>query len=160
MLDDIVEKVKLISILNQYYIEFGVLQEDEYIKLNVNILNTDDTISQVEMSVKDIVYFTENGTVTIPGKHILSKLLYLIDFRIDKMLNEIVDGVFEDSWTENYIEAKLQELEAHLQIYIRAMIRSELAGSVNTLLGTKNENEYYYNFDVLERFIKCKIVKK
>ena len=161
MLDDILEKVKLISILNNYYIEFGVLQEDEYINIDVNILNIDDTISKVNMTVKDIVYITEYGTVTLPGKHILTKLLYLIDIRINKILNEIVDGVFDDDWTENYIESKLEELETHLQIYIRSIIRSELVtSSVNAMLGIKDENTYYYNFDVLERFIKCKIVKK
>lgn len=161
MLDDILKKVKLISILNNYYIEFGVLQEDEYINIDVNILNIDDTISKVNMTVKDIVYITEYGTVTLPGKHILTKLLYLIDIRINKILNEIVDGVLENDWTENYIEAKLEELETHLQIYIRSIIRSELVtSSVNATLGIKDENIYYYNYDVLERFIKCKIVKK
>ena len=161
MLDDILEKVKLISILNNYYIEFGVLQEDEYINIDVNILNIDDTISKVNMTVKDIVYITEYGTVTLPGKHILNKLLYLIDIRINKILNEIVDGVIKNDWTENYIEAKLYELEAHLQIYIRSIIRSELVtSSVNAVLGIKDENTYYYNYDVLEQFIKCKIVKK
>lgn len=160
MIDDIVEKVKLINILKRYYIEFGVLQEDEYIKLNVNILNTDETISKIEMNVKDIVYFIENGTVVIPGKRILQRLLYLVDFRINSILNEIVDNIFNDDWTENYIDGKLQELETHLQIYIRTLIRAEVSGSINTLLGIKNENEYYYNFSVLEQFIKCKIVKK
>lgn len=161
MLDDITEKVKLIETLKRYYIEFGVLQEDEYVTIEVNILNTDDTISKVEMPVKDIVYFTEKGTITIPGKHILDRLLYLIDYRVNKILEEIVNGVFDDNWTEEYINDKLYELEAHLQIYIRAMIRNELSGSaVNTLLGIKNDNEYYYNFNVLERYIKCKIVKK
>lgn len=161
MLDDLVNKIKLINTLKKYYIEFGVLQEDEYININVNILNIDDTISKIEMNVKDIVYFTEKGTVILPGKHILTKLLYLVDIRINKILNEIVDGVLTDDWTENYIESKLYELEAHLQIYIRSIIRSELvSSSVNVVLGIKNENTYYYNFDVLERFIKCKIVKK
>lgn len=161
MLEDIVDKFNIITKLNKYYIEFGVLQEDEYITIDVDILNIDDSISKVQMTVKDIVYFTENGTITLPGKHILTKVLYLIDIRINKILNEIVDGVFNEDWTESYIDAKMDELEAHLQIYIQSIIRNELVSSpTSTLLGIKNENAYYYNYDVLEKYIKCKIYKK
>lgn len=160
MLDDLVKQIEIIDELKNYYIEFGILQEDEYIPIEVNILNTDETISKVEMTVKDIMIFTELGTVMIPGKHILEKVLHLIDYHINNILNEIVSGVFEDDWSKDYLETKLYELEANLQIYIKSIMRSELASSMNTVLGTKDDNLYYYNFYKLEQYIKCKLVKK
>ena len=48
-----------LNILNNYTIEFGILTEDQFKKVQVNILNTDDSITKIDMDIKDISSFME-----------------------------------------------------------------------------------------------------
>ena len=69
---------KLKFILKTHQFKIGVFEEDEFKIVEVDILNTDNTITKHKMTVKDVMYFTEYGTMTIPGKHILRKTKLLL----------------------------------------------------------------------------------
>ena len=113
------------------------------------------------MTVGDVMYLTEAGTVLLPGKHILDRLIFEIDHRINIIINEIIDGVFNDNWNDNEIDSKMRELETHLREYIKNKIRSEMNfNGMNALLGIKDDKEYLYNYQQLEQYIKCKVIKK
>jgi len=159
MIEDIVNKVDIVKLLNNYYIVFGILEEDKYREIKIDILNPDESISQALMSVGDVMYLTETGTITLPGKHILQRLLYEIDYKVNQIINEIIDNIFNNNWSEMQIDSKMEELELHLQEYIKSRIRGEINGNISTLLGIKNDKEYLYNYQELERYIKCKVLK-
>lgn len=161
MINEIINKIDIVKKLENYYILFGILDEDKYQEINIDILNPDDTVSNAILPVKDVMYLTEAGTVTLPGKHILERLVFEIDYQINKIINEIIDNVFNDNWNDNEIDSKMQQLERHLQDFIRSRIRGEISTSgISALLGIKDDKEYLYHIDQLMQYIKCKVKKK
>lgn len=161
MINELIDQINQLNILNQYYIIFGILDEDKYREIEINILNPDDTVSSAVMEICDVMYLTENGTAILPGKHILERIVFEIEYRINYIINEIIDGVFNNNWQENEIDSKMKELEVHLQHYIRNQFRGEIeTNGINALLGIKDDKKYIYNFNILEQYIKCKVIKK
>ena len=64
-----------LKILNKFQIIFGIFQEDGSKVVEVNVLNLDDTTSTTKMTIADIMYMTEYGTIVLPGRHILDRCL-------------------------------------------------------------------------------------
>lgn len=161
MLKDLITDLETLGELEKYYIIFGVLEEDKYHDIKINILNPDETISKATMTVGDVMYLTEYGTVVLPGKHILDRTLYYVNYKLDNMLNEILDGVFKNHWDKGELDSKMQEFSIQLQEFVRAKIESEVENrGMDALLGIKDSKEYLYNLNKLKQYIHCKIFKK
>lgn len=162
LVKEINDKLDVISVLNKYEIEFGVLQEDEFIPVKVNVLNPDETTSEVDMTIGDIMYFTEKGTITIPPRPILNDCLLWVNQQINRIIDKIVDGVFNGFWTEDRIDSEMFAFGLQIQDHARMLLENMIRSSTNlsSLLDQTDEKQFLYDLNKLKNHIKCKIIKK
>ena len=148
------------GILNQYAIEFGIFQEDGNALIDVNILELDDTTTLQKINVADIMYFTEMGTITIPGKHLLEKSIGYINHALEETLDSITDDIFLND-NRNIVE-KLNSLCNRIESYVKSLFVNEIkkTNKLGVLLNQKDENKYFYDLKDLSKYIKCKLLIK
>lgn len=160
--DDLENKLKIFNSLNNYYFEIGILDEDRYRTVEVNVLNTDDSITKIEMQLEEVLYLTEHGTMTIPPRPILQNTFGYISNKLKAAIDEIFIGVFSKNWTEREIEVRLRDLERQIEAYIQnqasAMVSSN--ATLANIINVKDENKYLYDLNKLKSYIKCRIIKK
>lgn len=154
-------EIDLLNFLSKCSFEFGILDSVGEQVVDVNVRNTDDTITTTKMKIRDVMYFTEYGTVTIPGKFILEKSLLYINRLLDKELDKMIDEIFEKEITEEYLLTQMERIALNIQDYIRNYIGSYSTN--NNRLGQilnidEDENRYLYNLIDLKKYITC-IVK-
>ena len=162
LLKDFKDKISIIEILNTYIIEFGVLTEDEYKPIKVSILNPDDTVTEAELTVGEIMYFTEHSTITIPARPILWKTLMRVKQELDSLVDKIVVGVFQYRWTEYDIYSELNLFAEQIELYAQTELEHTIQtnATLANLLNIKDENKYLCDLKILKRYIHCKIIKK
>lgn len=155
--------LNLINSLKNYKLEFGLFEEDSIKKVKVKVLNTDDTITNIDMELGDVMYFTENGTMTIPGKHILDRCLSEFNqMIIDFYENLTYDILNESILDESSLVLKLNEFSLKLQALVqsRFLTFAEENNIVGTILQQKDGNKYIYSIKNLSKYIKCKVIKQ
>ncbi|MCI6330178.1 MAG: hypothetical protein MR775_05080 [Erysipelotrichaceae bacterium] len=150
-----------LNILNKFRIEFGIFQEDGTKVVDVDVLNTDETTSTTQMSIADIMYFTETGTMMLPGRHILDKCLIYINDRLDSVLDIIITDILERDISENEIQSKLTEFVIEIEYYVKAVFIATIhnVNNLGTLLNQDDENRYLYDLKKLQKYVKCKLIK-
>lgn len=162
ILDDLTKQLSIIDELNNYYIEFGILTEDEFKMVEVNVLNTDDTITKILMSIHDVMYLTEYGTLTIPARSVLQLALAWVTSELDGLIDKICDNVFNYNWTIYDIDSEMEKfaikVKFHIQYEMETMIRS--AANLASLINQKDENKYLFDLNKLKNYIKCRIFRK
>lgn len=151
-----------LQLLEKFEIKFGIFQEDGSKVVEVNVLNTDDTISTTEMTIADIIYFTEKGTLVLPGRYILEKCLNYINNELDIILDEIITLIVKNDINETDIFNRLQVFVINFQNYVKSLFISTIhnINNLGTLLNQKDENKYLYDLNKLQKYIKCKLIKK
>lgn len=165
-MEDIISEFKkdinTFETLKKYHIEFGVLVEDEFKTVEVNVINTDDTITKVPMFVGDVMYLTEYGTLTIPARPILDQALTWINNELDKIIEDVFVGIFRYNWKEEDIDARMQRFSTEIQTYIQSQMELMIGSNSNlaSLINVEDENRYLYDLNKLKYYIKCKIFKK
>lgn len=159
-LTDFEKQLNTIDFLSRISIEFGIFTEDAIKSVTVNILNTDETTSQIQMEVGDIMYLTEHGTLTIPARPILDNCMYYISTNLDNELDKIIDGVLTYNWTKDDIMKRLNEFAIKTEIYVKSKMEQIVTTSANlaNLLNVEDENKYLYDLRQLKNYIKCKII--
>lgn len=149
----------LLKFLSSCSIEYGILDGDGEQKVNVNILNTDNTVTETKMKVKDVMFFTEYGTITIPGRFILEKLAPEVDQIINHDLDQILDDILYKEENRNSIRNKIDRLCLKIQDRIRQRLETYIK-ETNTLGSIihpgKDDNKYIYNLLDLRKYIKCR----
>lgn len=155
--------LQLLDSLSHYYFQFGIFTADGQQKVDVNIINTDDTQTKVSMSIGDIMYFTEHGTMTIPGQHILENSLVYINRLLSEELSKLVDKILVGNSSESDIENTFRRLALSIQNHVRNYMKSIIKRN-NTLGSIINKdvdsNKYIYNLNNLSKYIKCTLFKK
>ena len=157
---DIIKQVETLSKLNEIVLEFGVLNNNEYI--TVGVIHGDGTGTDYKISVDEIAYLAEYGTVSFPGTHILQQLFYEVEKRFKAKLDEITDNVFNGRWDLNEVDRVLNNFE----IFINDYISGRLAGYIKemTYLADKTKQPDLIDFPVdislLKKYISCKIYRK
>lgn len=151
-------EIELLDFLSKCSIEFGILDGEGNISVQVNILNTDNTITQQEMKVRDIMYFTEYGTITIPGKFILEKSLLPINNILDQEISLLIDEIFKGDKSEDYIITYMNRVCIKIQDYVRNYMltyiqRNNVLGQI--IHSDTDENRYLYNLIDLSKYIRC-----
>ena len=161
MNEDVFFDVDRLNILNKYSIEFGIFQEDGQKVVEVDVLNTDETATKVEMTIGEIMYFTEYGTIMIPGKYILEKSLNYINTYIDVILDDITTKILVDNISENEIENIFKEFILKFENYVKSLFISYIKSNniINNILGNNQQQKYVYDLRKLSKYIKCKLVK-
>ena len=156
------DTITALDSLNHYSFEFGISSENGQKKVEVNILNTDNSITSTFMFIADIMYFTEYGTMTIPGKFVLEKMLFKINNYIHHELELIIDNIFDNDLNENDIYSKLVFLSNNIEIQCKQMMKNFLleSNTLGNLIKQDDENQYLYKLDKLSNYITCKLIKK
>lgn len=157
----LIKQIEVFDTLNNYKIEFGLLN-DSHLPAEVSILNTDDTVTKITMTLGEVMYFTEFGTMTIPPRPILKQCVLWANEVINKFIDEAFIGVFEKGWTKKTIEQKLKKLSIPIEDYIKNQIEIMLISNatLSNILHVKDENKYLYDLRKLKNHIHCKITKK
>lgn len=155
--------LNLIKELSKYKLEFGLFEEDSIKKVKVKVLNTDDTITNIDMELGDVMYFTENGTMTIPGKHILDRCLNEFNQMISNFYEDLIYDILNETiLDESSLVLRLTEFSLKLQalVQVRFMTFAEENNIVGTILQQKDGNKYIYSIKSLSKYIKCKVIKQ
>ena len=156
-------ELELLDYLTKWQIEFGVLDAEGQQQVEVNILNTDNSISITQMKVRDVMYFTEYGTITIPGKFILEKSLLYINRILDEELSNMVDSIFKGEATLSSIERMYDEICLKIQDYVRnnMIIYITKTNQLGQIFNEgRDDNKYLYDLIELRKYIKCVAVFK
>ena len=153
-----IESLKLIS---QYSIEYGILTENGLKTVEVSILNTDETISKTKMTVKDAMYFTENGTLTLPGLHIFNKVSIFIDQLINNTLDDLLTKILENNISGNYIDIAFKELEFKITEYLQNEYQNTISGmnKLNAILSENKDKVFLFSPIELKKYLTCKVNK-
>lgn len=157
---DIIKQVEILEILNEVVLEFGVLDNGKYI--TVAVFYGDGTGTDYKISVDEIAYLAEYGTVSFPGTHILQQLFYEVEKQFEAKLDEITDNVFNGRWDLSEVDRVLNNFE----IFINDYISGRLGGYVKemTYLADKTKQPDLIDFPVdislLKKYISCKIYRK
>lgn len=157
---DIIKQVEILEILNEVVLEFGVLDNGKYI--TVVVFYGDGTGTDYKISVDEIAYLAEYGTVSFPGTHILQQLFYEVEKQFEAKLDEITDNVFNGRWDLSEVDRVLNNFE----IFINDYISGRLGGYVKemTYLADKTKQPDLIDFPVdislLKKYISCKIYRK
>lgn len=162
LLETLTTQIVQLKALEKYVIEFGITTDVGTQILEVNILNTDDTISKMDMFVGDILWLTEYGTMTIPARPVLEKIKLWILRKIPYILDDIVDGIMYENWSNMDIQHKFIEFEFQINSEIKNIFDAVLKSN-NTLadlLDVDDENRYLVSFDILKNYISCRIYQK
>lgn len=151
-------EIELLDFLNSCTIEFGILNGEGETSVDVKILNTDNSISTQKMKINDIFYFTEYGTLTLPGKYIFKKSLPIIKNILNLELSKLIDEIFEGDKNKSYIINRMNMI----CLKIRDQIRNFLINYIhdNNTLGLilnqdGDDNSYLFPIKNLIQYIKC-----
>ena len=155
-------QVKIFQTLENYSLEFGIFAEDTNTIVQVNILNSDQTVSKLPMTLGDVMYFTENGTLTIPARPVLENLLTWINNKLESIIDEIYDGVFYYDWKEPQVESRLYAFINEGNDFLKTEIENMIENNnyLSTIIGIKDNQKYLYDPKKLSNFIKLKLIKK
>jgi hypothetical protein len=153
----------LLESLSNYYIEFGIFTSEGMQTVNIPV-SSEDTDTIMQMKIGDIMYFTEYGTLSLPGTFVLEKSLYQINYLLNESLSDLVDRILEEKiQNESEIDSYFQELCLKIQTLVQNYIRSIIQNNnkLDNLLNVDNtDNKYIYDLDKLSDYIKCKYFKK
>lgn len=149
----------LLEYLNKCSIEFGIFDGNGQKIIDATVYNTDDTKETKPMKVRDIMYLTEYGTITIPGKRVLEKSLLYIKRLLKEEISKLIVEIFEKNINESYIISVYERICLQVRDYVRNYMIA-LVGKTNKLsgiLGTDDQNRYVLDMFELSKYIECKL---
>ena len=155
--------IQLLDSLSHYYFQLGIFTSEGQQIIDVDVLNTDNTITKVSMKIADVMFFTEYGTITIPGQYILDKSLFYINKLLTNELSIIVEKIFLNNLQEGEIENILQKIAIKVENYIKSYMQNTI--KKNNRLGSiinegSDSNKYIYDLNKLSKYLKCTLKKK
>ena len=154
---DIIDRLSILNILSEYVIEIGLFDGNE--TKTVQITSGETTY---QVSIRDLTYFAEFGTVTFPGKFLLKHFTEYVNQQLPDFVNTIYDGVMNQNWEAPQIDAAARDFEDKINTYIFNYL-SAYPDSVNFLAKTLNlPTNSLYTMDIafLKKYISCKIYRK
>ena len=114
------------------------------------------------MQIKDVMYFTENGTITLPAQHIFEKVSIGIDQLINNTLSDLINRALENNISEVEIDAAFKNLEFRITNYLQTEYQNKISNinKLNTILyKNTNNQQFLYNPNELKNYLTCKIIK-
>ena len=153
-----IPSLKYIPILLQLKLYSFQVKIDEA-KEVITIKNIDGTETSHEMSVSDIIYLSETGTLNTPPRPFIKNIEDEISKKLDEELPKIVDGIIKEDWEIGRVIAEFTRINAEINGTLIPKVLNEMLSSnnyINNIIGTKND-EYTYIYDLkkLVKFIHC-----
>lgn len=157
---DLNDKEEKLMFLNGLIIEFGIFEEDGTKKEEITIFNLDDTVSKKEISLNDIMYLTEKGTITLPSRPILERLKSKIEYEFKyNVYDNILNGIFNLNWKRVDIINAINLFVNKINDVLIPTTIEEIVSSNSIISGILEEEEtqkYTFNLKKLKKIIKCK----
>lgn len=156
------DELTVLESLKDYRIELGVLEEEGRKTIKIDVVDLNGSSSEIEMSVGDIMYFTEHGTLKFPARNVLEKCYMVVDHMINAELNTIVEDILENGLQESDIDNRFRILCFRIEQYARSFFINETSkiNNLSEMLGQNDQNEYLYSLNSLSNYITCKFFKK
>lgn len=159
LLDD--EVISNINLLSNYYFEFGLFENNSNIMDDATILNTDNTTSTIKLSLGEILYFIEHGTITMPAQSILEKILIYANTKIDIVYNDLLERILVDNISRDTIIGVLHNVALDITNYSKLVCKNhkDFNNIVNNILKS-NETIQIYDLNKLSNYIECRLQHK
>lgn len=144
---------ELIESLSKYSIEIGVISEDTGRKETVSYGITNAELMQIH----------ENGSPTknIPARPVLDlTIMWTEQHLIKRVLDSIIEGVFEKDWGKVEIERELSRMCIRMENHAREIIYDNdgtLAPNSPRVAKRKKGNHPLFDTGQLARSITCKL---
>lgn len=144
---------ELIESLSKYSIEIGVISEDTGRKETVSYGITNAELMQIH----------ENGSPikNIPARPVLDlTIMWTEQHLIKKVLDSIIEGVFEKNWGKVEIERELSRMCIRMENHVREIIydnNGTLAPNSPQVAKRKKGNHPLFDTGQLARSITCKL---
>lgn len=144
---------ELIESLSKYSIEIGVISEDTGRKETVSYGITNAELMQIH----------ENGSPTknIPARPVLDlTIMWTEQHLIKRVLDSIIEGVFEKDWGKVEIERELSRMCIRMENHAREIIYDNdgtLAPNSPQVAKRKKGNHPLFDTGQLARSITCKL---
>lgn len=153
-------ELELLDYLSKCSIEYGILDSNGERLVKATIYNTDNTTTVTKLKIKDIMYYTEYGTLTIPGKRIFQKTSLYIKRLMKEEYKKLVTDIFTKNISKTYITNQLNQLCLKVKNYIRNYMITFIAkanrlGSI--IHEDEDENKYIYDMIDLSKYIECRL---
>lgn len=147
---------ELIESLSKYSIEIGVISEDTGRKETVSYGITNAELMQIH----------ENGSPikNIPARPVLDlTIMWTEQYLIKRVLDSIIEGVFEKDWGKVEIERELSRMCIRMENHAREIIYDNdgtLAPNSPRVAKRKKGNHPLFDTGQLARSITCKLCIK
>ena len=110
------------------------------------------------------MFFTEYGTIQIPGSYILEKSLLYVNNNINEFISNITDKILNKEITQvNQLDNEFSifcfKLENIIQGYAKTLLQNNNKLSAILSEQKKDDNKYFYDLLELSKYIKCKYFK-
>lgn len=144
---------ELIESLSKYSIEIGVISEDTWRKETVSYGITNAELMQIH----------ENGSPikNIPARPVLDlTIMWTEQHLIKRVLDSIIEGVFEKNWGKVEIERELSRMCIRMENHAREIIYDNdgtLAPNSPQVAKRKKGNHPLFDTGQLARSITCKL---
>ena len=139
-------ELEVLNLLNKYELQLGIFDSEGSKKININIIDIDNIEKEIKMSVKDIMFFTEYGTIKLPGYRILEKSLFYINNIFTNDISKLTDKILENLVSEQTLEKELKDIEVKLENLIKNYINSLLNDylRINKILNRLYSSSFFF----------------
>ena len=152
-------QIRAFEKITAYVIRIDILEDGKYLTASSI---TDSGIVNTELPLEDIVYLTEYGTATFPGKFILEHIVNFVSDRLDKLIDDVYSAIFEYEKLDFDIDAAFKifenEINSEIENYLGGYYES--VRFLSPLPGENRDISYLMDISLLKKYIRCKISKK
>lgn len=158
--DTLIGSIDRLRILSKYVIRIEIFNGEKYLTA-VN-LNLDNSESQIDLTVGDIAYLMEYGTIGSPGYYFIERLAQYLSQFLNPYLDRIIDGIFDKDWEDDQIYYELVNFERFANTKIPAYFSAytDDLQFLSSALGLDSTTKYLVDPKILQKYVRCKIYKK
>ena len=154
------ETEKIVNYFKLVRIEFGIFDEEGSQLETITVLNLDGTKSTAKMKLSEIMYLTEKGTITIPPKPVMRRIMEQVQYWMPRVVAEIFDKIKSENWGIPEIRDRLVLFNKQINdLYIPNAIASILSSDnvISGILEAEHDQNYTFDLKKLKKFIKSRI---
>lgn len=163
-MEELIKKLENLDRITNYFnlvrITFGIFDDVGNQVEEITVLNLDGTTSKAKMKLSEIMYLTEKGTITIPPKPVMRRIMEQINYWLPRVTAEIYEKIRTENWDIPEIRDRLVLFNRQINdLYIPNAIASVLSSDnvVSGILNEKEDQNYTFDLKKLKNFIKSRI---
>ena len=155
-------KMKLLKEIDKVYFRFGIFEEDGTREVNYIIYDLDgNKVGNERTTLRDVMYYTEKGTISIPPYRVLERISGLMKETISPYIKEIIDKLMEDGGSIEDIRKGFEKYTDYVNMHIIPSVIDEIITEQNRMTNLLNDSKNasvkaVYDLKSLKSFIKCK----